>query len=486
MDESEKLIIQAALGHPVLAQRAWAKWKLNNPLSSASPVLSWAAGYIHNNLKVSGMTDAYLLGIYRHNLVSNNLRLNAALPVLTTLKESFGIIPLKSFSISTQEFSWGNRPVADFDFYSDSQNNEKIWELLYERDYKVLLDISETEFNSRILNYRGSWNFKNTKGIDLDLHWRIFDHLSLKENRDLIAQETISRKTQIGFEKFLSPELDLVILANHQHLQGEGRFNGIFDVFHQAKGIDENKLVKLLKQTKTQISMESTIEIIADILGGDNHPKLISLQKSLRPKNKLSFNPEISHVSRYFQKSDLQIINLEHRHPQIYKLWSFFGRHAFLEKLLLRQFGAFSKYIENPGLGFNFATEKNFGIGWHYQYPIDNWRWGHTPDSRIAWKIEQNKSLQVTIELNSKGWSLSPVQNVNVFFNGIYVGACTKQRSHFTWLFKSNLDFLEISFRPDQVIDYMATGPNFNWYRLSIPIMKVTIKEESSQLSPPR
>ena len=183
MDESEKLIVQAALGHPDLAQRAWTKWKSDNPLSSASPVLSWAAGYIHNNLKVSAITDAYLMGIYRHNLVSNNLRLNAALPVLTKLNESFGIIPLKSFSLSTQEFSWGNRPVADFDFYSDSKNNVKIWEFLRARDYKVLLDISETEFNSRILNYRGSWNFKDADGIDLDLHWRIFDHLSIKETR---------------------------------------------------------------------------------------------------------------------------------------------------------------------------------------------------------------------------------------------------------------------------------------------------------------
>ena len=480
MDESEKLIVQAALGHPDLAQRAWTKWKSDNPLSSASPVLSWAAGYIHNNLKVSAITDAYLMGIYRHNLVSNNLRLNAALPVLTKLNESFGIIPLKSFSLSTQEFSWGNRPVADFDFYSDSKNNEKIWEFLRARDYKVLLDISETEFNSRILNYRGSWNFKDADGIDLDLHWRIFDHLSIKENRALIAQETISRKTEIGFEKFLSPELDLVILANHQYLQGEERFNGIFDVFHQANAIDEDKLLRLLKQTKTQISMESTIATLADVLGNDNHPKLISLQKSLRQRNKLGSIQEISYVSRYFQKSDLQIVELEHRHPQIYKLWSFFGRHAFFEKVLLKQFGPFSRCVEKPGLGFNFSTEKDFGIGWHYQYPVDTWRWAHTPDSRIALKIKQNTTVRVGIALDANAWSLSPLQNVNVFFNGTHVGVCTKESSNFTWLFNSELDFLEISFRPEKVIDYMATGPNFNWYRLSIPIMKVTVEEEPS------
>jgi hypothetical protein len=484
MDESEKLIVQAALGHPDLAQRAWAKWKLDNPLSSASPVLSWAAGYIHNNLKASGMTDAYLMGIYRHNLVSNNLRLNAALPALTTLNESFGITPLKSFSLSTQEFSWGNRPVADFDFYSDAKNNMKIWNFMHEHHYKVLMNISETEFNSRILNYRGSWNFKNAEGIDFDLHWRIFDHLSIKENRALIAQQTISRKTEIGFEKFLSPELDLVILANHQYLQGEERFNGIFDVFHQAKAIDEYKLLRLLKQTKTQISMESTIATLSDILGNDNHPKLVSIEKSLRRKNKLDTGQEISYVSRYFQNSDLQIVNLEHRHPQLYKLWSFFGRHAFFEKLFLKQFGAFSRYIEKAESGFNFATEKDFGIGWHYQYPIDTWRWAHTPDSRIAWQIKQNTSLRVTIKLHKSAWSLSPVQRVNVFFNGIHVGVCTQESSNFTWVFKSDLDFLEISFRPEKVIDYIASGPNFNWYRLSIPIIKVTLEEEPSGTPP--
>jgi hypothetical protein len=85
--------------------------------------------------------------------------------------------------------------------------------------------------------------------------------------------------------------------------------------------------------------------------------------------------------------------------------------------------------------------------------------------------------VRVTIELHANAWSLSPVQRVNVFFNGTYVGVCTKENSNFTWVFKSDLDFLEISFRPEKVIDYRAAGPNFNWYRLSIPIIKVTLEE---------
>ena len=477
MDDSEKLIIQAALGQPNSAQKAWARWKAEYPLREASPVLSWAAGYIYNNLKASGVTDVYLMGIQRHNLISNNLRLAAALPILTVLNKSYGIVPLKSFSLSTQEFSWGNRPVADFDFYSDSRNNNKIWDFLHSEGYKALLDISENEFNSRVLNFRGSWNFKNTEGIDLDLHWKIFDHLSLAENRNLVSQETINRKTEVGFQKFLSPELDLILIANHQFLQGESRFNGLFDVFHQAKGIDVNKVLKLVRQTNTQVSMQSSIAILGEIMGDENHANLVYLEKLLQVKRKVETKKSTSNVSRYFQKSSLRVIKLEHRHPRIYKIWSFLGRHAFFEKFLLNHFGAFSKYVEMPNSGFNFALQTEFGVGWHYQYPIDDWRWGHTPDSRIAWQVKPNKKYCVTLEFNAYAWSQSPVESVNVFFNGIFIQAWKKTTNHFSWTFSTNLDFLEVSFRPDKTIDYMATGPHFNWYRLTIPIRNASVVE---------
>lgn len=479
MDDSEKLIIQAALGQPDSAQKAWTKWKAEYPLREASPVLSWAAGYIYNNLKASGVTDPYLMGIQRHNLISNNLRLAEALPILTVLNKSYGIIPLKSFSLSTQEFSWGNRPVADFDFYSDSRNNKKIWDFLYSEGYKTLLDISEKEFNSRVLSFRGSWNFKNTDSIDLDLHWRIFDHLSLVENRNLVSQETINRKTQIGFEKFLTPELDLVVIANHQFLQGEGRFNGLFDIFHQAKGIDLNKVLKLVRQTDTQISMQSSITILDEIMGKENHANLVTIGKLLQAKRKIKTKKSVTYVSRYFQKTNLRVIKLEHRHPHIYKIWSFLGRHAFFEKFLLNHFGAFSKYVEMPNSGFNFALQKEFGVGWHYQYPIDDWRWGHTPDSRIAWHIKPNKIYRVSFVFNASAWSVSPVESVNVFFNGIFIQAWKKNTSNFSGTFRTKLDFLEVSFRPDKTIDYMATGPHFNWHRFSIPIMNANLFELS-------
>ena len=51
------------------------------------------------------------------------------------------------------------------------------------------------------------------------------------------------------------------------------------------------------------------------------------------------------------------------------------------------------------------------------------------------------------------------------------------ENNSISWLFSTELEFLEVSFRPENVVDYMATGPNFNWYRLSIPIKNVNIDE---------
>ena len=88
-----------------------------------------------------------------------------------------------------------------------------------------------------------------------------------------------------------------------------------------------------------------------------------------------------------------------------------------------------------------------------------------------------DKIYRVTIEFNSQAWSTSPIQLVNVFFNGIFKQSWNKENSSLSWLFSTKLQFLEISFRPENIIDYMAAGPNFNWYRLSIPIKNVNIYE---------
>lgn len=477
MDEAERLITIAALGNPVTAKSAWDQWKKTNSLSSASSILIWAGGYIHHNLSSINSADLYLAGISRHNLISNNLRLLSALPILKAVDEEFGIIPLKSFSLSTQEFAWGFRPVADFDFYSDPERISDIWDFLCDSDLEALMGISKPYFLNKIFNLRGSWNFKKTNTVDLDLHWRLFDHLSVEKNSEILQREVIIRDSELGFKKFLSPELDLVLLANHYFLQGESRFNGIFDIFHQAKNIDVSKTISLLLETKTTNSFQKSFELLDEILGDQNNPQLVEIATFLQrhPSRPRAGIPQKK--PRYFNLVDKESSKVKgQRHPKLYKFWSLLGRHASLEKLMIRVFGPFSDLaIGKPG-DPNLLNCENVGVGWHYQYPGQEFIWAHTPDARIAVRISAEFVYQLELQLDEEFWAIAPVSGFQIFVNGHFLDTCLKDRSQFTWVIQSPRDFLELSIRSLEYFDFRREGPHFNWYRMSVPVRTIEIK----------
>ncbi len=477
MDAAERLITIAALGNPISASAAWDEWKKTNPLSLASPILIWAGGYIHNNLKSMGRTDPYLAGISRHNLISNNLRLLSALPILKSLDEEFGIVPLKSFSLSTQEFAWGFRPVADFDFYSNPKQISDIWDYLCNSNLEALMGISKPYFLKKILHLRGSWNFKEIDKIDLDLHWRLFDHLSIEQNLEILEREAIIRNSELGFAKFLSPELDLVLLANHFILQGENRFNGIFDIFHQAKNIDASKTTCLLLETKTTNSFRATFNVLEDVLGDQNNPQLVEVNRLLQKNNSISMLGIPKKNPRYFKPVDKESSRvMGQRHPNLYKFWTLLGRHASLEKLMIRAFGPFSEIADGKLADLNLLIGENVGIGWHYQYPGNNFIWTHTPDARIALKTTAKLSYQIELELDEEFWTIAPVSGFEFFVNGHFLETCLKDRFEFNWVVKSPRNFLEFSIRPIESCDFRQEGLDFNWHRMSVPVRSISAK----------
>ena len=137
---------------------------------------------MYHNLKKAGYEDKYLHGIYLHNIISNNLKFTKARPIIDEINKKFGIIPIKSFGMGNRDFSWGYRPVADFDFYVLDSYLEELWKFMETNSLTPLMGISKNEFQTKIFKQRGSWNFIKKEEYDIDIHWRLFDHLSIKQN----------------------------------------------------------------------------------------------------------------------------------------------------------------------------------------------------------------------------------------------------------------------------------------------------------------
>jgi hypothetical protein len=246
VDESERLIALAAMAGPERSLAAWQQWRTANDVAQASALLGWAAGYIHRNLEAAGVHDRYLGGIARHNWISNNRRVIAALPTIHALAALGPLTPLKSFGMSQTHFSRGLRPIADFDFFLPHRSLAAARDLLAERGFHPQLALSTAEFDDRVLPQRGSWNFLGSiGGADLDLHWRLLEHLPTSLSERLIRANSTLVDTEFGRVRHLDPELMIVCLAVHHLVQGGGTWNGMFDVHHLIAHVDPARVVAL-------------------------------------------------------------------------------------------------------------------------------------------------------------------------------------------------------------------------------------------------
>ena len=302
MDESEKLIALVALGTPNQAVKAWDLWNEKNSKKEASSILSWSGGYMYHNLRKAGYEDKYLHGIYLHNQISNNLKLSMASPILTEINKKYGIIPIKSFGMSNRDFSWGFRPVADFDFYVSDSFLEELWEFMETNSLLPLMSISKTEFLTKIVKQRGSWNFVKKEKYDIDVHWRLFDHLKIKQNRELIKSQAQRIKTSNNIDCHLTRNLEIVLLANHFFYQGDNRFNGLFDFYYAAKKVEPEKVINLIKSTDTSDAFVATLVTINEILGENMDSKLAWMYKNLKSSTTKKVDA-VKRKKRYFNTS---------------------------------------------------------------------------------------------------------------------------------------------------------------------------------------
>ena len=474
MDESEKLISLVALGNPNQAVEAWNLWNEKNSKKEASTILSWSGGYMYHNLKKAGHEDKYLHGIYLHNIISNNLKFTKARPILEEINEKFGIIPIKSFGMSNQDFSWGYRPVADFDFYISDSHLQDLWKIMESHKISPLMGISKNEFQTKILWQRGSWNFLKDKDFDIDVHWRLFDHLSLNQNRKLIEYETERTETLKGTYSYLTRNLEIVLLANHFYYQGDKKFNGLFDFYNVSKKVDPDKVKEIIKKTDTLDSFKATLDIISEILGENVNSNFSLMQKYFQYATQKKAK-QIKHKRRYFTLINRDDFELNtHRQKYLYKLWHFFGRHSFLEKFILSLFGPFNIQIFNKESVIVMGQVENLSIGWHHMYQNDLFRWAHSPDTRLTINAHKGETYKLTVTLDQASWKLAPMGAFNLFINGDFIQTCTEQINEYEWIYTTNLDFIEISIRPNILLEYRKSV-NFNWNRMSVPVKQISL-----------
>ena len=464
----DKLLLTAALAPPLKANAAWEAWSSEVEPADAPHVLSWAGGYIYRNLQSIGVENQYLRGIFRHNFLANNFRISQVKETISALADKWEITPIKSYGMSIRDNSLGLRPIADFDFYIKSKNSTQVFQFLEENGFKPNLGIGLSEFKNRHYKRRGSWNFVNDEGFDLELHWRLFDHLDSHENETLLFNNSEIVKTKHGQFRLLTPELTSVLLVNHHLLNTSSHYSGLFDISRVTTQSNLDTSGSLAAIVGIWNEMQEILEEI------DHYAETINAKEFSLNQNHLKDSHKSSLISK---TTDYELTRLGF----LYRLWIKADRPRWLEKIATKFLGGFVRI--NPAKQDRFQ-DFMLGSGWHYQYPGNDHRWLNIGDSRFTYIHSTKGFYKLSLKYETYLFSLiSHVESLNVYANGELIGTIDKTNTLPEFKYKvGRRKKVEFSFRSIGESSNEPVSFNFNWRLLSLPLLEIQIDTTENSL----
>jgi hypothetical protein len=477
MDDAEALIAQAALAPAAAAVGAWDQWKATNDITQASALLSWAGGYINRNLLSAGITDPYLGGIHRYNWMANNRQIVLARPIVLELGSRFTISPLKSFGLSEDVHSRGLRPLADFDFYVDQRHVAEARELLVDRGYRALNEVTEHEFLTRVVRQRGSWNFIDERKVDLDLHWRVVDQVDDGVSERLVAEFSTMTNSEFGRIRRLNNELMLVVLAVHHALQPASSLNLVFDFYNLLAKTRVTDAAAIAQRIGVSRELGELCATVAQLVKDHAHPALAELGAATTTNAESQPVPSARTVvpswgdkieRRFFEPSYV-------RAPGVYRVWFALGRPLWLERLMIRLWGGIARTSQvGPSEDQFPARGGTLAGGWHFQFPWESTRWATVPDARVVFAAPP-KSAALRIALDPELGPVRPTAAFDVVVNGRIVGTFAGDSVEATFAVPNASRRVEVSLRSHGRERFLSPGMWVDWYRHLAPVSTIEL-----------
>ena len=488
MDREKRLLIRAALAQPSVAVPAWTEWRADFAGPNASNSLAWAGGYVYKNLLAAGVGDAFAKGIYRHNWLSNTSKKSMLIPTLREISKITTLLPLKTFGFSHAKHSLGLRPIADFDIFVNQSSLEEVATRLVELNFLPIMELSLENLLEKVRPQRGSWNFRDAAGNDLDLHWKAFDHISEEQNERILKENSSLLDTEFGPANYMSSAMSLASQIYVHALQGEDRYNGLFDIFNNTHADNFDSAAKLIRELDFCAEAVQVVDELIDALDIRDGGPLAELGRALRgsPKQKIP--------TRGIQNQRLnQIHDSSLRFPKLYRAWVRAGASPMLERLYSLILGP----MTNPAL--SIAVEGSLDlklgelpnlipVGFHYQYPVDQFRWAHKGDARVRFGLigaaiiatkNKNRKVSVTIDLDTTYWSHTPTQDIQIYCNGQKVGSLNKTSTKLNFAVPVKTYGFELSFRTSQIPDPLEYGIQYNIHQMLCPIKSISVSVDN-------
>ena len=481
MDEQQRLILRAALLPPHKAVTAWDEFRSMYSLDRASPLLSWAAGSVHENLAREGVSDRYLWGIYQHNLIKNSQVLRATESGIADLSRFTSVIRLKSFARVSDGEKLGTRPLADIDILVSRRSLRVSVDILSRHGFSPAFGVTRSEFWDRVFPQRSSWGFENSEGQSIDLHWRLFDHVSRRAERSALGRMTRRNQNGKGQISTLDPATEVVLLAIQQRVQFHTANHLLIDFWKLQARTDIAKILQTANKVNCLEWVQDCYDRLSDIFG-EEESRISAFQDELgRYPN--SMEPVHNHQARTSFSDRVGFARPAVRLAEPRSWVRFFlllGKpHGRIETKLIAAFGAFSRNavarVDANSWIFCAKDSSNVDAGWTYRFPTQGFVWARYPEGSLFFKGAGPGMYTLQVGIEREEWIRHPLGELSLFVNGVEVQKIGKTTSQIKLGVYNNVGTLEVSFRRADGLHFLTPGIFKEWYSQMLPVTSVSL-----------
>ena len=526
LTSTESLILRASLAVDAqVAQKYFREWmtawerQSNAPWNTSAPdselSLLGRVSMHDGVIDMAGSTRSTLIGLRRLNWALSTRQAVLFEEFAQHLTAESPIMLLKGAALRLLGKSPFERRHSDIDFAVPPDRVHSVLGLLRSLNFLPSQRTDFNEISSRLLHRRDGWNFEHPSGLNLDLHWRVFEHRGQISAVDPDVWNTASiHKLPLSHTDVLVPSRSTL---------------GVYTLYHAfVRGTTRDRLQHLLDLADVVDSgnIQATHELAARLDLGDellDRIRLVqqlgasvstwAIEKQATHREQPPAEPWLQRTSTSERRSwslavarsrmrpraeTLEVHLL--RNPIAYRVWSALGYPSIVERVLIRR-RALAKAVtpdrsrERSAYSLAELEDRNaiLGPGWSWRGINEDFVWSDRLESRVIISTMGVKSGELLVEFSSSAlnaprqdgrFSCSPTGDI--YTNGVkrasYDFALRSQPLlvKIPYKLRKNQTMVEISFRPTSLVNHRNLGPVYQSWKQSVPLRSVSLLADNS------
>jgi hypothetical protein len=444
-----------------------------------------------------------LSGIKRSTLANNLALIGRGKDLIDNFGAHVKVALIKGSALIAHGLPLARRRISDLDIVVPRSDVKSALELLESRNYFPLYGVTNQQIVNRELVRRSGWNFMNSEGSQIDLHWSLFGlearHRTVTtefwksvETKELLgasvpvgtvdfclAYSSYHSRTRATRNQHLSAISDAIFFSSERQVSSVHQW--AVDGLHERWILEDWSTVRDITQ---ELSLE--IPAASQAIEPPGAPwETLSPVKQKGLKQKARVAEFLQGLDRAFYRGPRLLTGvILHLAPEV--LQPLTDRPGWLTKP-----SGNSKYEESGEIRIDCTNPTDFEqvatIGWEWD-PLDQCLWADSADSRLVFqKMKPESQFLVTFDLHPlasnrprEDGQFSANPRGRVFQHGRELMKYNLWELHspntLTVLASSSRrGILELSFRPDAPLGRQGLNAIYGGWLRGIPIQMVSV-----------